>query len=141
MTFREKTRWVALIVDFMIWTWYFSRVVTALPNGPAEETQFLWLAVWATIVTVIIHVAAIVVLAIHRPKEAEASPDERERHIERSAGSIAHTLLAIGLVNVIVGSYAGWSKFATVNAVLAVFILAELVRYAVEIFAYRRMAA
>lgn len=141
MTFREKTRWVALIVDLLIWGWYFSRVARALPNGPAEETQFLWLAVWATIVTVVIHVAAIVVLAIHRPKEAEASPDERERRIEQSAGSIAHTLLAVGLVNVIVGSYAGWSKFATVNAVLAVFILAELIRYAIEIFAYRRMAA
>jgi hypothetical protein len=141
MTFREKTRWVALIVDLAIWAWYFSYVLAALPDGPAQESEFLWLAVQATIVTVIIHVAAIVVLAVHRPKEAEAGPDERERQIELSAGSIAHTLLAIGIVNVIIGSYAGLSKFATVNAILAVFILAELVRYVLEIIAYRRMGA
>jgi len=141
MTFREKTRWLALIVDLAIWGWYFSHVVAALPDGPARETQFLWLAIQATIVTIVIHVAAIVALAVHRPNEAGAGPDEREREIERGAGSIAHTLLAIGIVNVILGSYAGWSKFATVNAILAVFILAELIRYALEILAYRRMGA
>ena len=141
MTFREKTRWSALIADLLIWTWYFSRVAGALPQGPADEMDFLWLAAGATIATVAIHVAAIVVFALHRPREAGAGADERDREIERNAGSIAHTLLAIGLVNVIVGSYFGWSKFETVNAVLAVFVLAEMARYGLEIFAYRRMAA
>jgi len=141
MTFREKTRWSALIADLLIWAWYFNRVAGVLPGGPAEEMDFLWLAAGTTIATVVIHVAAIVAFAVHRPREAGAGPDERDREIERNAGSIAHTLLAIGLVNVIVGSYFGWSKFETVNAVLAVFVLAEIARYAIEIVAYRRMAA
>ena len=141
MTFREKTRWTALIVDLVIWAWYFRHVAEALPAGPADEMDFLWLAAGATVATIVIHVAAIVVFAIRRPQEAGAAPDERERQIERSAGNAAYTLLAIGLVNVIIGSYFGWSKFETVNAVLAVFVFAEVSRYAIEIFAYRRMAA
>lgn len=141
MTFREKTRWTALIVDLIIWSWYFSHVAAALPDGPADEMDFLWLAAGATVATIVIHVAAIIVFAIRRPGEAGAGPDERERQIERSAGNAAYTLLAIGLVNVIIGSYLGWTKFETVNAVLAVFVFAEMSRYALEIFAYRRMAA
>ena len=141
MTFREKTRWTALIVDLVIWAWYFGRVAEALPDGPAREMDFLWLAAGATIATIVIHVAAIVVFAVRQPGEAGAGPDERERQIERSAGNAAYTLLAIGLVNIVIGSYFGWSKFETVNAVLAVFVFAEMSRYAFEIFAYRRMAA
>jgi hypothetical protein len=141
MTFREKTRWTALIVDLVIWAWYFGRVAEALPDGPAREMDFLWLAAGATIATIVIHVAAIIVFAVRQPGEAGAGPDERERQIERSAGNAAYTLLAIGLVNIVIGSYFGWSKFETVNAVLAVFVFAEMSRYALEIFAYRRMAA
>ena len=141
MTFHEKTRWTALIVDLIIWSWYFAHVAAALPDGPADEMDFLWLAAGATIATIIIHVAAIIVFAVRRPKEAEAAPDERERQIERNAGNAAYTLLAIGLVNIIIGSYFGWTKFETVNAVLAVFVFAEISRYVLEIFAYRRMAA
>ena len=141
MTFHEKTRWTALIVDLIIWSWYFSHVAAALPDGPADEMDFLWLAAGATVATIVIHVAALSVFAIRRPKEAEAAPDERERQIERNAGNAAYTLLAIGLVNIVIGSYFGWTKFETVNAVLAVFVFAEISRYSLEIFAYRRMAA
>ena len=41
----------------------------------------------------------------------------------------------------LVGSFFGWSKFMTVNGVLAVFVLAELFRYGYEIAAYRRAGA
>jgi hypothetical protein len=141
MSFREKTRWAALAIDLLIWGWYFNRVAEVLPEGPADEMDFFWLAVGATVATIVIHVATQVLFAIQAPKEAGAALDERERAIEQRAGSAAYTLLAIGLVNVIVGSWFGWSKFMTVNGVLAVFVLAELFRYAHEILAYRRAGA
>lgn len=141
MTFREKTRWLALIVDLLIWSWYFRHVAAALPNGPADEADFLWLAAFATIGSVVIHVAALIAFAVVTPDEAAGGLDERERTIERSAGSAAYTFLAVGLVSVILGSYAGWSKFTTVNAVLLVFVAAEISRYLIEILAYRRAAA
>ena len=141
MTFREKTRWAALVIDLAIWAWYFNRVAEALPDGPADEMQFFWLAVGATVATIVIHVGAQILFAVQAPKEAGAAMDERERAIERRAGSAAYTLLAIGLVNVLIASYFGWSKFMTVNGVLAVFVLAELFRYAYEIAAYRRAGA
>jgi hypothetical protein len=141
MTFREKSRWLALVVDLMIWSWYFRHVYAALPNGPADETDFLWLAAFATIGGIIVHVTALVAFALVTPAEAAGGLDERERAIERSAGAAAYTILAVGLVSVILASYSGWSKFATVNAVLLVFVAAEISRYLIEIFAYRRAAA
>ena len=141
MTFREKTRWAALVIDLAIWAWYFNRVAEALPDGPADEMDFFWLAVGATFATIVIHVGAQILFAVQAPKEAGAAMDERERAIEQRAGSAAYTLLAVGLVNIIIGSYFGWTKFETVNAVLAVFVLAELFRYVYEIAAYRRAGA
>ena len=141
MSFREKTRWGALIIDLLIWAWYFNRVAETLPEGPANEMDFFWLAVGATVATIIIHVGVQILFAIQSPKEAAADLDERERAIEQRAGSAAYTLLAVGIVNVLVGSFFGWSKFMTVNGVLAVFVLAELFRYIYEIAAYRRAGA
>ena len=141
MTFREKTRWAALIIDLAIWAWYFGRVAAVLPEGPADEMDFFWLAVGATVVTIVIHVGAQILFAIQSPGEAGAALDERERAIEQRAGAAAYTLLAVGLVNVLVASFFGWSKFMTVNGVLAAFVLAELFRYVSEIAAYRRAGA
>ena len=87
MSFREKTRWAALIIDLPIWAWYFSRVAEVLPEGPADEMDFFWLAVGATVATIVIHVGAQILFAIQSPREAGAALDERERAIEQRAGS------------------------------------------------------
>lgn len=141
MSFHEKSRWIGLFANLLVWGWYFTQVFAVLrADVPAEAERFagIGLTVVVIIWTVIIQVVATSAIAIHRPYEANAAPDERERAIARHAGARAYTLLSLGLVVAIGGSYTGWSLFATVNAVLFAFIIAECARYVIEIAAFRR---
>jgi hypothetical protein len=141
MSIREKARWVALFADLLIWAWYFNRVADVLPAGPADEMAFLWLAVRATIASVVVHVVAAIVLAVGAPAEAAAGPDEREQAIERASGARAYGLLGVALVTIFMSSWFGWTKFMLVNAILLAFLLAELARNLTEIRAFRTAAA
>jgi len=144
MSFQEKTRWVGLAVNLVVWSWYFTQVVTLLRAGIADEpARFAGLGLMITVVvaSTVIWVVAATAIALHRPSEADTHLDERERAIARKAGASAYTLLSLGLVLAIGGSYTGWSHFVTVNAVLFAFILAECARHVLEIVDFRRGVA
>ena len=87
----------------------------------------------------VIHIVAHIVVAILKPSEARSEMDERERAIARNAGAIAYHVLAFGIVVAIGTTLFCWTAFVAVNAVLLAFILAETVRYGLEIIAYRRI--
>jgi hypothetical protein len=141
MTFNEKSRWIALLANLGGWGWYFAIVARALAAGAPDEPALLALTVpvviWLTIVTIAAHI----VVAVLNPKEARTRMDERERLIAGEAARKAYALLSVGIFTVIVGSAFHWRTFFVVNALLFVFILSETVRYALELAAYRRMAA
>jgi hypothetical protein len=141
MTFNEKSRWIALLANLGIWGWYFVTVGRAVAAGAPDEPYLLAMTIpvviWLTIVTVVAHIA----VALLNPSEVRTDLDERERQIAAVAARRAYSLLCIGIFGVIVGSAFYWHTFFVVNALLFVFILVESVRYALELAAYRRMAA
>jgi hypothetical protein len=141
MTFNEKSRWIALLANLGGWGWYFITVGRALAAGAPDVRYLLALTIpvviWLTIVTIVAHI----VVAMLNPKEAHTRLDERERGIAGEAARRAYSLLSAGIFAVIVGSAFYWNTFFVVNALLFVFILSETVRYALELAAYRRMAA
>ena len=141
MTFNEKSRWIALLANLGAWGWYFLTVGRAFAAGAPDERYLLALTipvvVWLTIVTIVAHI----VVAALNPREARTGLDERERKIAADATRGAYHLLCVGIFAVIVGSAFIWNTFFVVNALLFAFIAAESVRYALELAAYRRMAA
>lgn len=144
MSFQEKTRWVGLAVNLIVWGWYFTQVLALIRAGiGGEEARFagLGLTIAVIVASTVIWIVAATAIALHRPGEANARLDERERAITRKAGASAYTLLSLGLVIAIGGNYTGWSQFVTVNAVLLAFIVAECARHLLEIVAFRRGVA
>jgi Na+/H+ antiporter NhaD/arsenite permease-like protein len=141
MTFNEKSRWIALVANLGAWGWYFVTVARALAAGAPDEPYLLALTIpvviWLTIVTVVAHI----VVAVLNPREARTGLDERERKIAADAARSAYALLSVGIFGVIVGSAFLWNTFFVVNALLFAFLAAESARYALELAAYRRMAA
>lgn len=175
MTFHEKTRWIALFANVLLWGWYFvhfapvfgvhwaggiapteiapSIAVQAgggsaggVPAGgvtmggvhpSAARAMFGGMAI-AVFWTVVIQIIATTAIAIHRPKEANAPRDERERAITRNAASSAYTLLSFGVVVIIVAAYLALDYLAAMNLLLLTFIAVECVRYILEIISYRR---
>lgn len=138
MTFREKILWVAMLSPLGLWIWYFASVVGAWRMGAIDEGLFFGRMVFAVVVGVIVQVAAIAVIAIQSPKDANVNPDERERLIEYRGSFAAYNVVAFGTVTIIGGSYFGWTKFGVVNALLFVFLAAEVVKGAIEIRGLRR---
>lgn len=138
MTFREKILWITMLPTLGLWIWYFSSVVSAWRIGAIDEGLFFGRMVFAVIVGVAVEVAAIIVIAILNPKEANANRDERERRLQYRGTAAAYFILSFGTVTIVGGSYFGWTKFAVVNAVLFAFLIAEIARGAVEIHGLRR---
>lgn len=142
MTFREKSRWIALIANLVAWGGYFSIVATMLARGNVPDTPYLWALTLPAIITLgVIHVIGHVAVAIWNPRDtlrdSDAPADERDRAIQAHATNIAYTVLILGLMVAVTATFFNWTAFVAVNGALAAFIVAETARYAVEIAAYR----
>ena len=138
MTFHEKSRWIALLANLGVWGWYFVTVARVLAAGHPGERYLMWLMVPVIGALTVIHIVAHAVVALMKPSEARTEMDEREREIARRATAIAYDVLAAGIVVALGTTLYYWSAFVAVNAVLLAFILAESVRYTIEIRSYRR---
>ena len=141
MTFHEKSRWIALIANLMVWSWYFVFVVQAVDAGYPDRPQLMFVLLPVIGALTVIHVVAHVAVALINPKEAHAELDERGRAIGHRASARAYNILCVGIFGVITASFFWWNSFVIVNALLFVFILAETARYGLEIAAYRRGTA
>lgn len=138
MTFHEKSRWIALVANLAVWGWYFVIVARAVAAGYPDEPYLMWLMVPVIGALTIIHVVAHIVVAVMNPKEANEGLDERGRAIGYRASAWGYNILCVGVFAVITTSFFWWNSFVIVNSLMFAFILAETVRYAVEIRAYRR---
>ncbi|NNC71727.1 MAG: DUF2178 domain-containing protein [Sphingomonadaceae bacterium] len=138
MSFHEKSRWIALVANLLVWGWYFLAVLGAVRSGVPDTPYLLAMLIPVIIGLIFIHIVGHTVAAIMKPDEANSAMDEREAAIRNRASARAYELLSFGLVIVLGASLYYWNTFIAVNGVLFVFVLAESVRYIIEIAAYRR---
>lgn len=137
MTYQEKSRWIALIANLLAWGWYCV-TLARLPAGLPDERGLLGLMVPVFIAITVINIAGHVVVAVLKPGEAGTDLDEREKAISRHASAIGYSVLCVGIAIALGTTLWYWTAWIAVNAVMAAFILAECVRYGVEIAAFRR---
>jgi hypothetical protein len=140
MTFQEKSRWIALTANLLAWGWYFV-TLARLPADLPDERGLLGLMVPVFVAVVIINIIGHVIVAVLKPSEARTGLDEREKAISRHASAIGYTVLCVGIAIALGTTLYYWTAWVAVNAVMAAFILAECVRYGVEIVAFRRGTA
>lgn len=141
MTFHEKSRWIALIANLGAWSWYFVTVARMHAADVPDAPDLIAMMLPVIVVITVVHIVAHATVALWRPSEARTEMDEREQAIARRATAIAYNILAVGLILAIGATLFNWTAFFAVNVVMFVFVLAESVRYALEIASYRRMAA
>jgi xanthine/uracil permease len=137
MPFREKTAWLSLVGIVIAFGWYFGSLLFYFgPSGELPDYSAALLIPTIILLTVVTVVAAIA-LALHRPADAQAPADERDRAISRRASALAYAVLLPALF-VALALAAFFRTTIVVNAVIAAVVLAEVVRCAVEIAGYRR---
>lgn len=138
MSFHEKSRWIALTATLIVWGWYFVTLLGVVRAGVPDSPGMMGMLVPVIIGLTVILVVGHAVIAIAKPSEASDTMDERERAIRGHASAAAYELLSLGLVLVLGASLFYWNTFIVVNGVLFVFVLADCVRYILEIRSYRR---
>ena len=154
MAYREKVQWISLVIALLVWGLYFWRFAAMLAAGTLAPGEMLGGFAGAVILLVMLQVAAIVAIAIHRPSEAEQPADPREREIENRAGKTAYAVLSLAVVAVVLATPAltviapaalgrptgGVAAMLVGNALLAALVLASIADSLWQIILYRRQS-
>lgn len=154
MAYREKVQWISLATMLIVWGIYFRGFAQTLAAGTPAPGETLGGFVGAVILLVILQVAAIVAVAIHRPSEAEQPADPREREIEGRAAAGAYGVLNMAIVAVMLAApvftliapaalgrpTGGVAALLVDNALLAALVFASIVHSIWQIVLFRRQS-
>ena len=138
MSFREKTHWVALIVILAAFGWYFLQLHTVLPHGPGNIAASGGLLTGVTIGIILAMSVVIGIIAAMNPREAHMKDDERDRAIHWRGTHYAYYPIVIGVWLCIGAIFYGYSAGTILNSLLAVVVVAEVVRIGSQLWLYRR---
>jgi hypothetical protein len=138
MSFREKSDWLSF-GSLCLLALYFAEVARGLLGGSHPGGPYYFWLFWALVVVlVVIQVVTHVVLAIRSPQEAKTPVDERERQIHLRATQPAYYLLLAGAFLTIGTLHMGFSVWQFAHCILLVIWVAELLRFGMRLFYYRR---
>lgn len=140
MTFREKTHWVAMVVMMAAFGWFFIHSHTVLPRGPEHLAASGGLLIVVTIAIIAAMSVIIGIIAARNPDEAQARVDERERVIHWRGTHYAYYPAVLGLWLCIWLVFAGYDRITLLYSLVAVAVLAEMIRIGVQLWLYRRGA-
>lgn len=131
MAFREKSAWVMTLVLLAVGVFYVKLVTVDGVPAAAAAVPFV-------IFTIVLSVAAQVVLAVTSPKDASSPADERERMIIDKAAHFSSYVLVIGVL-VGLGQFMLSADGARLfHVVLTCLILSQLAEYASQIVLFRK---
>lgn len=136
MPFREKIAWIALLGILIAVGVYFG--ILWVHSRHPDHGYFVGLFLEIVILQVIISMIATIAVAITSAPDAGLPRDERDRLIERLAAGQAYYPLLVGVILAAVTVHFGISIFGMLNLLLAVIMLAEALRFGLQISAYRR---
>lgn len=139
MPYREKSAWLSLIAIVVTFTPYFALVGKGGSPGSADiGVPHLKLLVAIVVIQIALMMVGHAWLAIRTPEDSKAPPDERERAILHRATVIGYyALMAMLFGMVIPFAAAGWK---VIDAILFGIVVAEILKYAVVVWGFRRQA-
>jgi uncharacterized membrane protein (UPF0182 family) len=136
MSFREKTAWISLLSISVIYASYFWSVIHSKSHGGFNFGGLLGTIIALVIVQTVLTIA----VAIFAPKEAKAPRDEREKLIDLKATRFAYAGLATSVACACFFAAFNPPILFNTNALLAILVMAEIMRSGCQIVQYRRAA-
>ena len=139
LSFREKSAWISLIsllAVFIPFFWNSYRQFTGLVDDSAGGTVAIGLLVAFVVLEIVLHA----VVALQAPGEARSPHDEREHLIEMRATRIAFQVLVLGALAGVATIHLTRSAWVMQQVVLLAIVLAELVKFAMQVVLFRRDA-
>jgi hypothetical protein len=138
MAYREKIAWLAIAGMAIAYGGFFTAIVLIERTSGVSLLLFIGLFAAASVVRMLIEGIGRFVIAARSGADARAPADERDRAIARRGAAIAYFVLMAGmiLVGMVMPFSAGGMRI--VSAALLSLVAAELVRYFIMVFSYRR---
>lgn len=137
MSFREKSAWISLVlllVVFIPFFWNSYRQFTGqIDASGAVSTAFMLLAAF-----VLLEIVLQASIAIQSPRDARAPKDERERLIEMRATRVAFHVLVVGALLGVGMQHVRNSAWLIAQVVFLSIVVAEVVRFGLQVALYRR---
>jgi hypothetical protein len=140
MSFREKIHWVALVTMIFAFGWYFLQTPWRSAGGPQTLWASAGLLFAATLAVVVLMTAATAIMAIRNRDEVNLKEDERDRSIHWRGTHLAYYPMVVGTWSCIGLIFAGVDRVILLNVLLAMVVLAELLRIGWQIWLYRKGA-
>ncbi len=151
MAFREKAAWAELLTTLVVWGGYFAYLAAEIGSGRPDGAAILGRFTSAVVLSIILAIISAIILAVVSRRDPEGPLDERERLVELTSTSMAHTVLVIGVVVVALsapalalgsfglfpGDPAAEIALIMANGVLLSLVLAEILRASLSIVRYR----
>lgn len=139
MSFREKSDWLSFASLCLLAIYFFEIGRGVLGGSPGGGPYYYFKLFWWLIgVLVAIQVVTHSVLAMRSPKEADMPLDERERLIHLRATPPAYFVLLVGAFATIGTMHMGFSVWQFAHCILFVIWVAELSRFGLRLYYYRR---
>jgi hypothetical protein len=137
MSFREKSAWISLLSTLIIYGLYFRSVF----HAGLRSASFDFGGLLGTIVAlVVVQVILTIAVAILTPKEAATPPDEREKLIDLKASRFAYAALSFSVACACFFGGFNPPLIFSVNSLLFILVMAEILRSGCQIIQYRRGA-
>lgn len=138
MSFREKLYWGRLSVTVLCWGYYFVSFGLAAQGAALDVPAYQALFFKMGMLSVFLFLGVTAILSVYDRKSARQNEDERDRAIEQHSARISYYALIAGCFLVLSLLFSGFDVFMTFNVLLAVVIIAELIRASLNLFGYRR---
>ena len=136
MSFREKLAWISLVSITGFAGYYFWSIGHAGPTkGQTLATLFS-----AIVALIVVQTVLSIAVAIHKPKEAQAPRDERDKLIDLKSARIAYSGLVSAIAVACFLEAVVPSITYNTNGLLFILVTVELLRLLSQIIQYRRSA-
>ena len=138
MSFREKLYWGRLFVTVFCWGYYFVSFGLAVQGAALDVPAYQALFFNMGMLSVFLFLGVTAILSVYDRKSARQNEDERDRAIEQHSARISYYVLIVGCFLVLSLLFSGFDVFMTFNVLLAVVVIAELIRASLNLVGYRR---
>jgi heme/copper-type cytochrome/quinol oxidase subunit 2 len=138
MSFREKLYWARLFVIVLCWGYYFVSFGLAAQGAALDVPAYQSLFFKMGMLSVFLSLGVAATLVAYDRKSAPRTEDERDRAIEQHSVRISYYILIAGCFLVMTLLFTGFDGFMTFNILLAVVVIAELIRASLNLVGYRR---
>jgi hypothetical protein len=139
MSFREKSDWLSFGSLCLLAIYFFEIGRGVVMGGQGSRPYYYFTLFWVLVgALVVIQVVTHGVLAMRSPRDAKMPVDERERLIHLRATPPAYFVLLVGGFLTIGTMHMGFSVWQFAHCILFVIWIAELLRYGMRLYYYRR---